>query len=97
MWQENWRETLNEYRHAIDEIDSGILELLGKRTELSERIGEIKHEHGLPICVPEREAEVIKNRQDLGRLKGLSERFVRVMFKFIMHESKQIQRKLVKA
>lgn len=60
MWQENWREKLNEYRHTIDEIDFGILELLGKRTELSER-------------------------------------FVRVMFKFIMHESKQIQRKLVKA
>lgn len=97
MWQENWREKLNEYRHSIDEIDSRLLELLSKRTELSEKIGEIKHEHGLPIFLPEREAEVINNRQELGRLQGLRGKFVRVIFKLIMYESKQIQKNLVRA
>ncbi len=95
MWQEDWRKELNERRHAIDVIDLKILELLAKRMELSGGISEIKSKLKLPVCVLEREIEVINTRQDLGRKHGLREKFVKVLFKIIMLESKRVQRELV--
>lgn len=97
MWQDDWRERLGEYRHGIDAIDFKILELLGKRMELSERIGEIKVEHGLSVCVPEREEEVLGDRRNAGKMRGLREKFVRVLFKVVMLESKRRQRELAVA
>ncbi|MDP2938500.1 MAG: chorismate mutase [Candidatus Omnitrophota bacterium] len=96
MWQENWREKLSEYRQGIDEIDFKVLELVGKRMELSERIGEIKIERGLPACVPEREIQVIATRQNWGIRYRLRAKFVKALFRVIMFESKKIQKELVK-
>src|SRR3989338_8488425 len=93
MWHV-WREKLSEYRHGIDTIDYEILKLLGKRMELSERIGEIKVEHDLPVCVPERDAEVKRKRQEWGDSYGFRPKFVWVLFKVIMNESKRRQREL---
>jgi chorismate mutase/prephenate dehydrogenase len=97
MWRDDWREKLSEYRQGIDEIDVKVLELVGKRMELSEKIGEIKSELGLPICVPEREAEVLGDRRNAGRVCGLREEFVKVLFELVMLESKRIQSGLVNA
>ena len=97
MWRNDWREKLSEYRQGIDEIDSKVLELLGKRMELSGKIGEIKVERGLPVCVPEREEEVVRKRQEWGDSYGFRQRFVRVLLKVIMHESKRRQRELAVA
>jgi chorismate mutase-like protein len=97
MWRDDWREKLSEYRQGIDEIDLRILELVDKRMELSSRIGEIKAAYSLPVCVPEREVEVISKRQQWGRMYGLREKFVRVLFKVVMHESRRRQRELVAA
>jgi chorismate mutase len=47
--------------------------------------------------VPEREVEVISKRQQWGRMYGLREKFVRVLFKVVMHESRRRQRELVAA
>lgn len=97
MWRDDWREKLSEYRQGIDEIDFKVLELVGKRMELSEKIGEIKFELELPVCVPEREAEVVRKRQEWGDSYGFRQMFVRVLFKVIMHESKRRQRELAVA
>ncbi len=94
MWPENWHAKLSEHRQAIDSVDSEILELLAKRMKISEEVGEIKSKLGLPICVPEREAVVVNDRQNLGRIHGLRDRFIRVLFKLIMFESKKVQKKL---
>lgn len=96
MWHDGWKVELNELRSGIDKLDSAIINLVSQRMRLSERIGEIKSEQGLPFCVPQREAEVIRKRQGLGILHGLSEKFVRILFKVIMHESRRRQKELVK-
>lgn len=97
MWRDDWREKLSECRQGIDEVDFKVLELVGRRMELSERIGEIKSELGLPVCVPEREAEVLGDRRNAGRVRGLREEFVRALFELVMVESKRIQSELVNA
>ena len=89
MWPDDWQAELSGLRNKIDRIDSVIVELVSQRMKVCEKIGEIKSEHGLPIYAPQREAEVIKNRQNFGVLHGLSEKFVRVLFRVIMHESRR--------
>ena len=52
--------TLDDCRVAIDAIDNEILELLNKRMQVVERVGEIKHKVGGAIYRPEREKNIIE-------------------------------------
>ena len=60
--------TLYDCRIAIDSIDDEILELLNKRMEIVERVGEIKNDEGGAIYRPEREKAIIN------RLVALSQK-----------------------
>lgn len=64
---------LDDCREAIDTIDDEILELLNKRMEVVERVGEIKNDTGGAIYRPEREKAIIerlcaKSKRDGGLL-----------------------------
>ncbi len=48
---------LNELRLEIDKIDDALVRLFAERMEVSARIADYKKENGLPIFVPEREAD----------------------------------------
>ncbi len=64
--------TLEECREAIDSIDNEILELLNKRMEVVERVGEIKNDTGGAIYRPEREKAIIERLDKLSKeSKGL--------------------------
>jgi chorismate mutase/prephenate dehydratase len=52
--------TLDECRVAIDTIDDEILQLLNKRMQVVERVGEIKQNTGGAIYRPEREKAIIE-------------------------------------
>ena len=51
--------TLDDCRVAIDSIDDKMLELLNKRMQIVERVGEIKNDTGGAIYRPEREKAII--------------------------------------
>jgi len=51
---------LNAFRHAIDQIDREILELLNRRTEAALQIGRMKKANNQPVYAPEREKAVIE-------------------------------------
>lgn len=51
--------TLDQYRNDINNIDNEIVNLLAKRSMIVKKIGEYKHQHGLPIVVPEREKALV--------------------------------------
>jgi chorismate mutase len=91
MWKYKLQRKLEESRRIIDQIDPRILEMLGKRMQASEKIGDIKAELGLPVCVPKRENEVIRKRRLLGRIYFLDDEFVCDLFELILRESKKIQ------
>ena len=58
-------EQLNKLRLAIDEQDRQIIAALGRRMELSEKIGEYKKQKGIPVYAPERESAVLERIREL--------------------------------
>jgi chorismate mutase / prephenate dehydratase len=55
--------TLAELRTAIDAVDRELLQVLNRRAELANEVGELKRSEGSPVFRPEREAQVIHNMQ----------------------------------
>ncbi|MCK4736956.1 MAG: prephenate dehydratase [Sulfurimonas sp.] len=62
--------TLDDCRVAIDTIDNEILELLNKRMDVVERVGEIKSDTGGAIYRPEREKAIIERLAEISAKSG---------------------------
>lgn len=62
--------TLDEVRKEIDKIDDELLQLLNKRMQWVQRVGEIKNKSKEIIYRPEREKQIIErlNNQSDGLL-----------------------------
>jgi len=79
------------WRQCIDAIDLVILRLLNERARCANYIGYIKKKLGLPIYVPEREDEVLRNV--LSANEGpLSNEAVRRLFERIIDETRSLER-----
>ena len=52
---------LSELRTEIDAIDSELVRLFGKRMEIAAQVADYKKENNLPIYVPAREREILKD------------------------------------
>lgn len=64
--------TLNDCRNSIDAIDNEMLELLNRRMQVVQRVGEIKNDTGGAIYRPEREKAIISRLSELSKnSKGL--------------------------
>jgi chorismate mutase / prephenate dehydratase len=59
--------TLSELRTEIDALDRELLALLNRRAQLAGEVGEIKQREGSAVYRPEREAQVIRQLQELNR------------------------------
>jgi len=97
MWRDDLELRKKELRAKIDDIDREIIRLIAWRMQHCEEIGEIKARQGSDVYAQGREQEVFVTRRKWGEDYGLRFKFVRVMFKVIMYESKRRQRELVKA
>lgn len=87
---------LNALRRGIDEIDSELVSLLAKRASLTKRVGEYKSQTGLPIYIPEREAQLIEKRREQALRVGVSPNLVEDLLRRIMRESYQTQHVIYK-
>lgn len=74
-------------RANIDDIDSQLVELLARRAEITNQVGQIKTQTGMPIYVPEREAQLIQSRRAQAGEIGVSEQLVEDLLRRIMRES----------
>ena len=84
---------LGPWRERIDAIDEAVILLLNERAQYAAQIGRIKRVIGLPVYVPTREEEVLKNvmHANPGPLPGAS---VRRLFERIIDETRALERKL---
>ena len=84
-------EDLEPFRTQIDEIDQKIIKLLNERSNLANNIGKIKQQLGLPVYMPAREKEILKNvmRTNPG---PLSAEAVRRLFERIIDETRALER-----
>jgi chorismate mutase/prephenate dehydratase len=81
MKKSNW-ETLQDCRDAIDSIDNEVLELLNKRMEVVQRVGEIKNDTGGAIYRPEREKAILQRLTQLSKDSGgvLNDKAIEAIF-----------------
>lgn len=79
---------LTELRKEIDAIDGEVINLIGKRFEISRKIGKIKRENGFVIEDKKRENEIIEDRI---RNSKFSRGFIVNFFDLIFKESKLMQ------
>ena len=86
--------TIEELRNRIDVIDDQLVRLLNVRVACAVEIGRLKHEAGLPIYQPEREAQVLtKVKQSATSLSGPleAEAVVRI-FERVIDEARRAER-----
>src|SRR6266545_2443873 len=86
--------TIEELRTRINQLDERLVELLTERANCALAIGKLKHDLGLEVYQPDREAEVLHHVQAHGRQMGSpleGDAIVRV-FERIIDEARRIER-----
>ncbi len=81
---------LTETRNEIEAIDKDLFQLVSRRMEVAAKIGEIKHQLGLPVNDPVREAE-LKARIKQVVAGELEPRHVDQLLEALMAMSKEYQ------
>ncbi|HSG79138.1 MAG TPA: bifunctional 3-deoxy-7-phosphoheptulonate synthase/chorismate mutase [Acidimicrobiia bacterium] len=84
-------------RDEIDRIDREIVRLLAKRLGAAVEIGLIKHERGLALRSPGREAELLADVRNEAETLGVDGEFVTAVFQSILENSRASQRRAVAA
>ncbi|MFA7252730.1 MAG: chorismate mutase [Candidatus Paceibacterota bacterium] len=87
---------IKEIREKIDLIDEDILGLIKQRFVLLDEVVKYKIDNNLPIQDSKREKEILKNKTDQALVLGLNSDFVKVLFKNIMKQSREIQKGIFK-
>jgi chorismate mutase len=86
--------TIEELRSRIDVIDDRLVRLLNVRVACAVEVGRLKHEMGLPIYQPDREAQVLASvRKSAVQLSGplTADAVVRI-FERIIDEARRAER-----
>jgi chorismate mutase len=78
---------LQQLRDLIDQLDEEILQKLGARMAITERIGEYKQEHNVAILQPERWERIMLRQLRLAEGLGLAPAFVEAFMNAIHQES----------
>lgn len=84
---------MKPWRDRIDEIDRTVLRLLNERATCANRIGAVKKILEMPVYVPSREEEVLRNvcNSNSGPLPDES---VRRLFERIIDETRSLERRV---
>ncbi len=78
---------LSELRQRLDEIDTGIIDLIAERQQVVTIIGEHKLKAGLPLRHFEREREVIDRGMERAESRGLPGEVARDILETLIHHS----------
>jgi len=90
-----FRNNLATLRTKIDVVDYKILEILGKRMKISDKIGALKKENNVAILQTKRWNEILGKMILEGEGNNLSEEFILKLFKAIHQESIIHQKKVI--
>jgi len=94
--EEDYIKKLSKYRAKIDLIDNDLVDILGKRMNLSDKIGKLKKDKNVAVLQSKRWNEILGKMILEGKDNGLSEEFVLKIFKAIHQESINHQNKILK-
>lgn len=92
---DDYTNRLTKFRVDIDEYDAKLLEILGKRMKIADKIGALKKEKNVAVLQNKRWNEILGKMILDGEEKGLSEEFILKIFKAIHQESISHQEKII--
>ncbi len=78
---------LEKLRGLIDGVDQELLKLLRQRLDLVAQVGAVKHNAGLPIYAPQREAAMLAKRRAEAESLGVSPQLIEDVLRRLMRES----------
>ena len=86
--------TIDDLRRRIDQLDEQLVELLTERANCALEIGKLKHDLGLEVYQPDREAQVLHHVQSHGKVTGspLGGDAIARVFERIIDEARRIER-----
>jgi len=87
----DFQNKLEGLRTEIDKLDGELLQILAKRMEVIDEIGEYKKENDITILQMKRWAGIIRDRLGIGTHLGLRENFLKQLLNDIHNESLQRQ------
>lgn len=93
---DDYQQKLKLLRTKIDDFDARLLEIIGKRMQVSEAIGALKKEKNVAVLQNKRWKEILDKMIAEGTNRGLNEAFVVQFFKAIHQESIKHQEKIFK-
>ncbi|HEU4497513.1 MAG TPA: bifunctional 3-deoxy-7-phosphoheptulonate synthase/chorismate mutase type II [Flavobacterium sp.] len=91
----DYNQNLSRLRIDIDEYDAMLIEILGKRMLVSDKIGALKKEKNVAVLQIKRWNEVLERMIFAGERNGLSEEFILRIYKAIHQESISHQEKVI--
>ncbi len=78
---------LAELRTQIDQADDELVAVLARRAALTAEVGALKSRHGLPLYVPEREAQLLAARREKAATAGVDPDLIEDILRRVMRES----------
>ena len=87
----NSAQKLQTLRDRVDALDADIIDLLGKRMDISREMGALKKEEGITIFQLERWKEILESREAWGKSANLTETFLSAYLEAIHKESIRAQ------
>ena len=78
---------LEYLRQLMDSLDTEIIDLVAKRMELSEQMGEVKRACNMTAFQPGRWREIVESRSERAAAQSLSKEFIIELYEKIHHES----------
>lgn len=79
-------EQLESFRASIDNLDAILLHTLAERFKVTQAVGKLKADHGMPPADKEREAIQIARLRSLAVTSGLDPAFAQKFLNFIVAE-----------
>jgi chorismate mutase len=77
---------LRRLRGSIDNMDAALVHLLAERFKITQQVGRLKAEYGLPPADPDREAEQISRLRALAETAKLDPEFAEKFLNFVVAE-----------
>jgi chorismate mutase len=77
---------LHRLRDSIDNMDAALIHLLAERFKITQQVGVLKAEHGLPPADPGREAQQIARLRRLASDAKLDPEFAEKFLNFVVAE-----------
>lgn len=92
---ELFKHNIEDLRLRIDAIDKEIIQMLGNRMKVSEKIGQYKKQNNIAILQPDRWNEILEKAMTQASPLNLSEEFVSKVLKAIHQESINHQERIM--